>query len=463
MADINELLSKPAQSVFDELLTELTKPPEKNNYVPDVNVDENYNEFYGKHKVLERKDKIVGQTGQTKIVPVVKLVTTFQKKIVNIAKGFIFGKPVTYIQKSDDIKTGKAFKLLNSVLDENKTEYKDRNIAETVMIETRCAELWTVSFDSKDVKTVKFILLSKKTGNEIYPYFDNTGNMVAFTRKFKINGIQYIEIYTALKIIKAVSKTGSWDILEIPNPFKKIPVVYYEQEETEWADVQTLIDRMEDLLSRHGDTNDYNGAPMLKVHGKITSLPEKTQDGKVLQFEGEETGPDGKLQYGDASYLTWDKSPESIKLEMDNLKELIYSLSSTPNLSFNNLHGIGNVAGISIKLMFLDSIIKAANKEEIYGQGLLRRVNILKAILSMTDNSLARQFEELKVGIKFNSIIPENEKEIIEMLSTAAGGEPIISQETAVRNNPLVENAEDEIVKLEQSKTENNLQGTFNL
>lgn len=431
---------------FDEQLAELTKIPEKDEYRPEVDIARNYKEYYGNHLILAKLDKTIGEGDNKKIIPLVKIITKFQKKIVQSAIGFLFGRPVSYIQKSKETESGKAFTYLNATMYGNKTEIFDRKLARAIMIETRAAELWYVNIDdAAKTKTVGVILLCSKTGNEIFPYFDETGKMVAFTRKFKINNIQHAEIYTADKIIKAKNIGVGWEVIPAVNPYGKIPVVYYEQEEPEWADVQTLIDRFETVISNHGDTNDYNGAPILKAFGKVADLPDKSATGKFLQFEAMEIGIDGKPVYGDASYLTWDQSPASIKLELDNLNQFIYSLSSTPNLAFDNLKGIGNVAGVALKLMFLDSIIKAANEEEIYSEGLMRRVNVLKAILSATESSLSGQFEKLSIQVKFNSILPENTAEMITILSQARGGEAVMSEETAVRNNPLVEDAENEI------------------
>ena len=184
-------------------------------------------------------------------------------------------------------------------------------------------------------------------------------------------------------------------------------------------------------------------------------MPDKTEDGKMLQFSADENTQTGEIEYGDAEYLTWDHSPESIKLEVENLKEFIYSMTATPDISFNNIKGVGNVSGIALRFMFLDSLLKAKDKQEIYGTGLTRRINLLKAILSVVDVKQAANLEKLDISVEFGNPLPENIQDIIQTLALARPGEPIMSKETAVRYNPFVNDpiAEIALMKHEQGQT----------
>jgi len=44
--------------------------------------------------------------------------------------------------------------------------------------------------------------------------------------------------------------------------------------------------------------------------------------------------------------------------------------------------------------------------------------------------------------------LPKNDQEIVTNLSTATGGQPTMSQETAVKMNPYVEDPETELAKI---------------
>ena len=96
--------------------------------------------------------------------------------------------------------------------------------------------------------------------------------------------------------------------------------------------------------------------------------------------------------------------------------------------------------------MFLGPILKAKESEGDYQVVISRIINLLKAGLSkITKPKLEGSLKELRIDVKFTSILPENLKETIEILSQATGGKPILSQETASAHNPMVENSKEEI------------------
>jgi SPP1 family phage portal protein len=144
-----------------------------------------------------------------------------------------------------------------------------------------------------------------------------------------------------------------------------------------------------------------------------------------------EVTDDGKTINGDAEFLTNSNAPESVKLEMEKLENLIFALSSTPNLSFDNLKGsIGNISGIALKLLFLDSMIKAKMNEGDNKTMIQRILNIITSgIAKSTKIKIGNQ--ESKIDIKFNTILPNDLKEAVEIMSTGKGAN-IISTETAI-------------------------------
>ena len=87
-------------------------------------------------------------------------------------------------------------------------------------------------------------------------------------------------------------------------------------------------------------------------------MPEKDETGKMIKLDIVET-PDGKIINSDLDFLTWDHAPEALKLEFELSKGLIYNLTDTPDLSFDNVKGLGNISGIALKLLFLAPILKS--------------------------------------------------------------------------------------------------------
>lgn len=162
------------------------------------------------------------------------------------------------------------------------------------------------------------------------------------------------------------------------NLFGKIPVVYAEVDQPDWEDIAVLMDAYEMRLSRMSDTNDYFGDPMLKTYGQ-TNLPSKETVGKELNFSMEVDPDTGTAYHGDAEYLSWQQSIDSQKEEIANERHEIFSGASCPDLSFDNLIGIGDLSGVAREFMTIDAKIKATEQMEIFGPVVQRCVAIVQA------------------------------------------------------------------------------------
>lgn len=458
--DIKDILEK-----HKEDFAKLTETLCKDRIERDIETFEK--QYTGEHEVAERPDKIIGKGTTLKKIPQAKLVIRYQRKIVNMAVSFLFGDAAKLILGNKEDKYQETFSLIDDVWNKNKLDYFNKKLARRLFVETKAAEFWYTIIDNENVKHIKVALLCKKNGDDIYAHFNENGDMDAFIRRYKLEdpdgkSYEHVDIYTAEKFIYGTKK-DTWKVIEKENLYKKIPVIYYDQDEPEWTSVQSEIDRIEMLISKFADTNDYFGAPTLKIKGKITNPPDKAEVGKILQFTGE-INPEGKTDYGDAEYLTWEHAPEAIKLEYETLKDIIYSLTSTPDLSFSNVKGLTKTSGEALKFLFMDSILKAKDKEEIFGEALTRRINLLKAILSVTNIKEGTNLKELDISIEFGNVLPQDVIETIKALSTARGGDAIMSQDEAVRQNPLVSDAEEDIKRLEEEKGKiSNLGESYNV
>jgi len=446
--NIKDILEKYKDD-FAKLTTVLCKDPVERD------IETHEKEYTGDHAILNREVKTVGTGTSTRRVEQAKLVIKYQKKIVNMAVSFLFGDAVKLVLANKEDNLQDTFTLIQDVWDKNKLDYFNRKLARRLFIETKVAELWYVVVDDENIKHIKVALLCNENGDEIFSHFNENGDLDGFVRRYKLEDVdektyEHIDIYTAKEIIYGIKKEA-WEVVKKENYFGKIPVIYYEQAEPEWTDVQTEIDRSEMLISKFADTNDYFGSPTLKIKGKVTNPPEKAEVGKILQFTGV-IGAEGKTEYGDAEYLTWDQAPEAIKLEYNTLKDIIFSMTSTPDLSFDNVKGMNQTSGETLKFMFLDAILKAKNKEETFGEALMRRINLLKAIISVTDVKEKQNLDLLDISVKFGNVLPQDVTETINALSTARGGEAIMSRDAAVRGNPLVEDSEEDIQRLDEEK-----------
>jgi SPP1 family phage portal protein len=158
--------------------------------------------------------------------------------------------------------------------------------------------------------------------------------------------------------------------------------------------------------------------------------------------------------------MSWDKSPESLQLELNNLKSLILDLTSTPNISFENIKGLGQFSGIALKMLFLDAHMKAADHAENFGESIQRRINFLIAGMKIINASFAKV--SLDIQPKFTFFLPKNDLEMVEMLTAAVTG-GIMSKTSATGQNPLVDDADTELNLIkEEANSAGALDQSFN-
>lgn len=402
------------------------------------------------HNESLRRDKIVTTDDSTEVIRVARISISMQKKIVMLAAAFLCGNPIQLIASPADASEEEFLKVFKKIWADNKLDYDSKNLAKLMMSETEVAEIWYTepiapgywkgtAFDTTAVKAkLRMKIVANKFGDQLYPVFSNAGDMIAFGRHYSLKigdkTEEHFDLYTDDKIITMLKGEGNWIATTAPNPIGKIPVIYYSQDVPEWDDVQEAIDRLEKSTSNHGDTNDYHGDPMTIVKGTIKSFAKKGEAGKVLEIDPN----------ADVSLLTWTQAPESVKMEQQNLKSIIFNMSSTPDISLENMKSLGVFSGIALKMLFLDAHLKAADKEETFGKSIQRRINFMKAALANINVSFEKQ-SAMSIKPKFEYFLPKNDEELINMLSTATGAKATMSQKTAVAANPLVQDAEQEL------------------
>jgi len=395
-------------------------------------------------------------TGEEKTLYVAKLIFPFPKKIIRTAVHFLFGGKMSV---SSDENNDAIEEFTKVWVKDLKMQTILKGLARTCMTETKAAVLFYPQpikdeADPEKTKALKLrCQLLNNEGGEFYPHFDDFGDMDAFTRKYStvdIEGksIEKAVIYTKDFITYLINDSG-WDHEKGENNlFKKIPIVYVEQKLPEWEDVASLIDSFETRISRLADTNDYFAEPLLKLFGDVKKAPKKEDVGKMLEFEMKQD-LDGKITHGDAEYATWDHIPESIQLELETVNEGIFSMTSTPDLSFNNVKGISAASGIALRLLFMDALIKREEKGEIFFDALNRCVSVVAAgIAGYTNIKLEDQLENDMIKINFTDQLPNDLSEAIETLVIATGQKPILSQKTAASLSPFTTDPEEEVKRL---------------
>lgn len=414
--------------------------------------------YDGQHAILDRPNKIKkdAKGNPTDVTITAKLVLQYPKKIVESAVAFLFGVPVSVTKKTEE--GDEAFTYLKDALDDLKWHSSNRKLSRILFTQRRAAKLFFIK-NPKDLlkRKIATLILSEENGT-FYPNFADNGDMDAFLRRYtkdvlvegEIEKQEVYELYTAEKISMGDLIEDEWVETSTPNIFGKIPVIYYEQKKEEWWDGDTLIDRQELSVSELVDTNQYFGSPIAKMFGNVTGMSEKGDQGKLLKCEMK-TDSDGKTQKSDVEYLTWDQTPGSMKMQFEMIHDFIHSFTQTADISFNAMlkNKPGNISGAALQFLMLDPVLKSMNKQELFDTNLLRELSVIMSILGTMEVSHASDYETMKFLLQFNSVLPSNLEEVIDTLAVATGNKPSMSQETAVKRNPLVVDKEAEILKLQ--------------
>lgn len=406
-----------------------------------------------------QRDKPVGKGENAKLVKAIRSIVPYQKKIVTTSASFEVGSPVTLIPNNTTDLSNEVLRLW----EDNRIDDKIQKAKIIQKSQTECAFQFyvkdTLDFENNSIKDIKVKVLSNEEGS-MAPYFDNSGDMIAFTWSFSSKNsedktVKNVWVWTDTFCYRCSDQSGTFSLDEnLLHGFGKIPIVYISQEFPEWHEVESLIDRYETALSKLGASNDYSGYPLLKLYGEVQSMPDRNDDGKTLKFPMKEVDSEsGKTIHGDAEFLTNSNAPESVRLEMETLENLIYSLSSTPNLSLDNMKGgIGNVSGVALKLLFLDSIIKAKMNEGDNRTMMQRIIKILiSGITTTTNTKLSSEIKDTVIKIQFNSILPDDLKEAVDIVSLAKNA-GVMSMKTAVEYLDMTGNSAEEIALIKQEQ-----------
>lgn len=429
------------------------------------------------HAIMDkdkRPDKKVTTDDGDKYEPVARIPVPFQKIIVSRAAQFLCGNPIelsAIAEKGsiqDDLLT-----VIKKTWEDNKLDYESKKLAKIMMSECECAELWYTEPAAPEywadtplqgsTQRLRMRVLAPSLGDTLYPVYNSAGDMIAFARGFNIKGVdgklkECFDVYTAEFTYYNIKEQNGWQprtqigqdgqgrAIE-PNPSGKIPVIYYHQDKPEWADVQPLIDHYETMISNHAESNKYYAFPMLALYGEVVGMASKGEQGKVLQLENGAR----------AEMLTANNAPESLSLEYTNVRSHIFDMSDTPDITSEKKDFSGPISGEALKMRFLPALLKAADKEELFGKSIQRRINFLKTAHARINMKLEKAVS-LSIKPKFTPYLPESEREKIDLLSTAVTSK-FISRKTAVALNPFVSDPEAEE---EQLKEEANSAGALN-
>lgn len=370
--------------------------------------------------------------------PVTRVTCDLQRLAVKRMTELVTGIPVKRVYQPENERQKEVATYLEKIFMKNRID--SVNIERCNMLFAGCEvmTLWyaveqrhTAYGFNSDLK-LRCRNFSPMFGDELYPLFDEYGDMiamsVAYTRRNARKIVQYFDCYTATRHIKWSTQNGDWEAVEDePITLEKIPCIYMHRPTPIWEDTSRIVYEIEWALSRNGNYLRENSKPLFVVFA----------DEEVGY--GKEKSPDKEFkavaQYpanGKAEYVTWQQAVENLKFYVNELRNLFFTQLQLPDWSYEKMSQQA-LSGESRKQLFIDAQLKVKDESGRLIEFFDREVNVVKQFLKvMLGESYAADIDALNVEVQITPFTITDEKDTIDKLLAANGGEPIISQRESI-------------------------------
>lgn len=301
---------------------------------------------------------------------------------------------------------------------------------------------------------------SPMDGVSLYPLFDNLGDMTAMSFEYKQmvgdKEIIYLETYTADKHYKWKKDGDAWiPMINGENVvLMKIPGVYGYRNYPIYHGLTYIRKDIEYTLSRNSDVIAYNASPVLKVSGKMVGEEDKGESRRLFRMEAG----------GDVSYVSWSQANEAVKYHIDTLLRLYWMQAQIPDISFDNLAGLGNIGFDARKTLLTDAHLKVGDESGAWIELFDREANIVKEFLKLLNTSWAKEIDNIEVENIITPYIQEDENASIDKAIKANGGKPILSQLESIRMAGISKDPQatlEQIQKEESESATNSIKNIF--
>ena len=389
-----------------------------------------------------------------------KLPRPLQSIINKINNFMMFGNPLKFTLENNADETEELQDAFDAFLEFLQKVYFNERMSEAKLIagsETESAKLYRLyTNEDEESKIVCQVLANSKT-QRLYPMINQYDEMVAFAVGYYLqseddtNTIEeHFDVYTKhiiYKCIKTEDVDSRWQVKSEVNYFDKIPIIYYHQE-VEWNGAQERIERLENVDSRRGDTNNYFGDPYLTISREIANdrLAGPEEAGKVIVLDG----PESKFEF-----VAPPDCGDNIENEQNDLFASILHDTMTPDLTYKSIMGLGTLSGEAMRRMSLPGYIKRGIRAIDYNTLIRREINLIIAIMCnytyLKDSVMRSKLQRLKIKFDYQDPfignIDDNAEEIASLMSAGA-----MSIETAVGANRFVIDKSAEVERIRKDR-----------
>lgn len=369
---------------------------------------------------------------------VTRITLDFQKLATKRMTELVCGIPVKRVYNAVNDKQKEVASWLEAIFVRNRID--SVNVARCNQLFAGCEimTLWyaveqpTLIYGFKSNLKMRCRTFSPMLGDELYPLFDEYGDMTAMSvgYKRKVGGrtMSFFDTYTADRHVKWSGDGGGWTVVEDEwITLGKIPAIYCHRPSPIWEDTSKLVYEMEWALSRNGNYLRKNSKPLFVVFAdeQIAYGDEKDSDARsVMQYP-----KDSK-----ADYVTWQQAVENLKFYVNELRNSFFTQLQLPDWSYEKMSQQA-MSGESRKQLFIDSQLKVKDESGRLLEFFDREVNVVKAFTKQAAPAgYENDIDALQVETIITPFSITDDKDTITNLVTATGGKAIMSQQEAIRN-----------------------------
>ena len=283
---------------------------------------------------------------------------------------------------------------------------------------------------------------SPMDGVKLYPLINDMDDMIAmsfeYERKDGERTTTFFETFTADKhyLWRRTSDSADGWTAELTNvsdkgevqsgesiSIMKIPGAYLFRPAPVYHGLSYIREEIEYTLSRNSDVIAYNSAPVLKIVGDIIGNENKGEARRSYRLKNG----------GDVSYVSWAQSIEALKYHIDMLIKLFFMQAQMPDVSFDNLKGLGSIGYDARQTLFTDAHLKIGDEAGAWTEFLERECNVIKAFLKQMNVKWAKEIDNVDVEHIITPYVQNDEKYEIEKWMKANGDKPLVGHLESIR------------------------------
>lgn len=390
-----------------------------------------------KHPVMNKQKypDIVSDEG---IEYVTRITCDLQRLATKRMTELVTGIPVKRVYKPENDRQKEIASYIESIYERNRIDSVNNERCNMLFAGCEVLTLWYAIDERNNLYGFNSPLklrcrnFSPMLGDDLYPLFDEYGDMIAmsvgYTRKKGRKTVQYFDTYTSEKHIKWSNENGSWQEVENEDiTLGKIPGIYTWRPTPIWEDTSKTVYEIEWALSRNGNYLRQNSKPLFVVFAdEAISYGDEKNPNK--EFRSIMQYPKGST----AQYITWQQAVENLKYYVGELRSLFFTQLQLPDWSYEKMSQQA-LSGESRKQMFIDAQLKVKDESGRLIEFFDREMNVIKAFLKvMLGEQFHKDIDALKVEMIITPFAITDEKDTINNLMAANGGEPIMSQRESI-------------------------------